>query len=642
MQDVAATNPVVRNVWNASPERRQRSLSGSMMRWCASLRMAAICICLAGVCQTCWSGDVCTVSGTQQVWQTTTVDVVGPTLSETHESPNPFLDFRLQILFTGPRGQQFQVPGFFAGDGNGGAQGNIWRVRFVPNQAGKWAYEVDFRHGDQIAVKLDPLSGTPVAGDKLSGTLNVAQRDPHAPGFRKWGRLEYVGSRYLKFANGPSWIRGGTDSPENFLAYAGFDNTPASHQFRAHRRHWRTGDPDWADGRGRAIIGAINYLADQHVNSIYFLTMNIGGDGQDVWPWAGTPDGNGSDNNDNLHFDVGKLRQWNIVFDHAQRRGIFLHFVLNEAETKNKRELDHGELKVERRLYYRELVARFGHHLALQWNLCEEYNLGFDLGADRIRQFADYLQAIDPYDHPITVHSAGDPLKALSFTFGDPRFSMTSVQLGHMRIDELTEAFLQATRQANRPLPISMDEFTVDVGTNQGHEPVDVPERHRKQKLWPTLLSGGMIEFILEDLLQTDRFDTPELEKLWQYTWYARKFLEQNTPFWDMETADQLVDGESTIEVGIGRKRKQRLGAQVLALPHRTYAVYLPAADGRGTLDLTHVEGTFTMRWYNPRNGQFEAPASTIEGGKQIEFGIPPRESGQDWAVLVQRKEMHR
>ena len=34
--------------------------------------------------------------------------------------------------------------------------------------------------------------------------------------------------------------------------------------------------------------------------------------------------------------------------------------------------LDQGELGVERKLYCRELVARFGHALALNWNLGEE------------------------------------------------------------------------------------------------------------------------------------------------------------------------------------------------------------------------------------------------------------------------------
>ena len=34
-----------------------------------------------------------------------------------------------------------------------------------------------------------------------------------------------------------------------------------------------------------------------NVNSIYFLPMNIGGDGKDVWPFAGRIDGKGSPEN---------------------------------------------------------------------------------------------------------------------------------------------------------------------------------------------------------------------------------------------------------------------------------------------------------------------------------------------------------
>ncbi len=172
------------------------------------------------------------------------------------------------------------------------------------------------------------------------------------------GTLNYADRHYLKFQDGPYWLRGGTDEPEDFLGYAGFDRTPPKHRYADHVSDWRDGDPDWGDRRGRGIIGALNYLAAQHVNSIYFLTMNVGGDGKDVWPWVGPIEPRGSADDDNLHFDVGKLRQWEIVFAHAQRLGIFLHFVFNEAEEANKRELDDGELGPERKLFYREMIAR--------------------------------------------------------------------------------------------------------------------------------------------------------------------------------------------------------------------------------------------------------------------------------------------
>lgn len=582
------------------------------------------------------SGPKVVQSGQTQVWKSVTLDFTGPSFRQTDSGPNPFLDYRLQVRFDGPSGRVYDVPGYFDGDGAGGEAGGVWRVRFTPDEAGEWRYRASFRKGDAIAVSLEAGAGEPADFDGVSGAFTAAPRDPEAPGFAKWGRLNYIRGHYLKFADGGYWIRGGTDSPENLLAYAGFDNTPPSHRYAEHANDWRPGDPDWGEGRGRAILGALNYLGSRHVNSMYFLTMNVGGDGQDVWPWAGRPDPAGSPANDNLHFDLGKLAQWEAVFGHAQRNGIHLHFVLNEAEEANKRELDDGELGVERKLYYREIVARFGHHLALQWNLCEEYNLQFDFGPERVRAFADYLRAVDPYDHPITVHSAGDPLEMLRFTFGDERFSMTSIQLNQRRIDELVEAFRQETAAAGRPLPVSMDEFTVDAGTNKSHIPVDDMDAQRKQKLWPTLLSGGMIEFILEGLLEVDSFKGRRAA-LWDYTWYARRFLEENTPFHEMSPADELVTGEGTIRVGLGGGKSFPLGAQVLATPGVLYAVYLPDAQPGARLDLSGAAGRFTLRWYNPRTGEFQGEETELVGGGLRLLGAPPADPREDWAALIRR-----
>jgi len=54
---------------------------------------------------------------------------------------------------------------------------------------------------------------------------------------------------------------------------------------------------------------------------------------------------------------------------------MYLHFKTQECEIVNL--LDNGELGPQRKLYYRELIARFGHHLALNWNLGEEVGLDY-------------------------------------------------------------------------------------------------------------------------------------------------------------------------------------------------------------------------------------------------------------------------
>jgi len=122
------------------------------------------------------------------------------------------------------------------------------------------------------------------------------------------------------------------------------------HRYEPHAADWRKGDPDWKDGRGRNIIGALNYLASKGVNSVYFLTYNIdGGDGRDTWMWTSPQVRD--------RYDVSKLAQWEIVFTHMDARGMQLHVITQETE--NDRVLGGSAgLNPVRKLYNRELIAR--------------------------------------------------------------------------------------------------------------------------------------------------------------------------------------------------------------------------------------------------------------------------------------------
>ena len=65
---------------------------------------------------------------------------------------------------------------------------------------------------------------------------------------------------------------------------------------------------------------------------------------------------------------------------------MYLHFKMQETENDDHitgghqgskpgqvpESLDGGNLGIQRKLYCRELIARFGHNLALNWNLGEE------------------------------------------------------------------------------------------------------------------------------------------------------------------------------------------------------------------------------------------------------------------------------
>jgi hypothetical protein len=311
------------------------------------------------------AGEKVQVSSELKTWHRVTLTFDGPESKE-EASPNPFLDYRLNAVFS--KGDKcYIVPGYYAADGDAGqssaTEGSKWRVHFAPDSPGRWSYIVSFRAGANIAVNTEPGAGSPGAIDGLTGTIEIAPTDKKAADLRGKGALQYVGQRYLKFAEtGEYFLKGGADSPENFLGYFEFDGTFDTagldrkgeatgeefiHRYQAHAGDWRDGDPTWQNGEGKNIVGALNYLASKGMNSVYFITYNLdGGDGKDVWPWT-RPD-------EKLRFDCSKLDQWEIVFSHMDSLGIMMHVLTQETE--NDQGLDGGDLGIQRKLYYRELT----------------------------------------------------------------------------------------------------------------------------------------------------------------------------------------------------------------------------------------------------------------------------------------------
>lgn len=569
-----------------------------------------------------------TISGDLKQWHPLNVDFAGPFANETDDGPNPFLDYRLIVEFSSPTGQNYSVPGFFAGNGNGDGTGNVWRAIFAADQPGTWNYRANFRQQSNLAVELDPNRGTPASFHGETGNFTVSGVDSSAPGFLRWGRLDYVADHYLKFRNGPYWIKTGTDSPENFLAYAGFDGTEDRggvrsgflHYYEPHRGDSRGDDPFFVsrdtgvDSRG--IIGALNYLSDQAVNSIYFLPMNLGGDGYDTHPFL-APERN---RYFKTHFDVSKLEQWNTVLNHAQRRGIALNVVLNETEIENREWQDNGEFGLERKLYYREMIARFGYLLAAKWNISEENNFSIDF----VREAAAYIAALDWTSKPVSIHTPPDRFENYFGVLGNPDITATSIQYSLDRAGEYTETWRRQSRDSGVPWVIDMDENDQGLLDNNADD-------LRKRVLYDVLFSGGNIEWyfgfggpVPGGDITVENFRTREA--MWAYSRHARSFLENNTSFHRMQPDDPSVSGESG-DFG---------GAEVFADPGNTYAIYLPRANRSAQLDTrgNGGSGPWEIRWYNPRNGQFESSETRNNSGR-LDLGRAPNSADEDWVVLV-------
>lgn len=561
------------------------------------------------------------VSGELRQWHRISITFEGPCSGE-NEAVNPFTDYRLNVTFT-QDDRTVVVPGFFAADGNAGETsadgGNRWRVHFAPDAPGQWSFSASFRTGPNIAVELDPVAGVPDSFDGLSGSINVAASDKTGSDLRAHGLLEYVDNHYFRFAtSGTNYIKGGADSPENFLGYFEFDNTfdlgglstpgliDGLHRFEPHVQDWQQGDPTWQGGKGMGIIGAINYLASQGMNSIYFLTFNVaGGDGQDTWIWT-TP-------SERLRVDCSKMDQWEIVFQHMDATGIQLHVVTQETE--NDQNLDGGSLGLERMLYYRELVARFSHHLAVIWNLGEENTNSV---AQRI-QFAEYIRAIDPYNHPITVHTLNNAGPAYyNGLYGEPAFEATSLQGNGASYNQWAIDIRNQSAAAGRPWAVFGDEQGPRVDADLGN--LDIL---RTDSLWGNLMGGGAgVEWYygyqgtFGDVQSEDWRAT---EPLWQQTRIALDFFHQYLPFSEMTPANELVSN-----------------GLCLAKPGEVYAIYRES-QGTVTLDLSADANAYEVRWYDTRNGGAlqDGSVATVQGPGFVDIGTPPNAMDEDWAALI-------
>ena len=568
------------------------------------------------------------VSGQLKKWHRITITFNGPMTSEDAEI-NPFLDCRLDVIFTNGK-KQYKVAGFYAADGNAGetsaTSGNKWRIHFVPDEQGSWNYSAIFAQGADIAIQ-------PFYGGKAfaTGKFDIGPSDKTAQDHRAKGMLRYSGKRYLQFAEtGDYFIKAGADSPENFLAYHEFDSTYDTeglkregeaqaekfiHTYQPHIKDWLKGDPTWHNDKGKGIIGALNYLAGKGMNSVYFVTYNIdGGDGKDTWPWT--------DPDERFRFDCSKLDQWEIVFSHMDRLGIMLHVITQEQE--NDQGLDGGKLGRQRKLYYRELVSRFAHHLGIVWNLGEENTNS----TAQQKAFAKYIHELDPYDHPVVLHTFPDnqekvygPLLGYEFIEG--------VSLQTTKAHEQTKMWLRRSSRTGRQWFACLDEIAkAGIGVKPDAEDYwhDGP---RKEYLWANLMAGGAgVEWYFGYKYPHNDLnceDWRSRKHMWDLTRYAVEFFQKYLPFVQMKHADEIT---SAINDYCFAKRGD------------IYAIYLPNG-GTTELDLGENMNTFSIKWYNPREGGklLDGSIESISGPGSHIIGLPPSGRNKDWVALIKLRQ---
>jgi hypothetical protein len=304
--------------------------------------------------------------------------------------------------------------------------------------------------------------------------------------------------------------------------------------------------------------------------------------------------------------------------------------------------LDCGNTGRERRLYLRELIARFGYELALNWNLGEENTQT----TVQQRSMIQYIHDVDPYDHHVVVHTFPNwqedvyqPLLGQTYLTG------VSLQNAWDATHQQTARWVRGSTAAGFPWVVANDEqgsastgVPPDPGypgftgkDNQGN-PVQSLHDIRKLTLWGNLMAGGAgVEYYFGYVLPDNDLTMENFrsrDKSWDYARIALGFFRsEKIPFWEMSGADLLVGNATNDNSVFG-----------FAKAGEIYLVYLPNG-GTADLDLTGVTGQFNVSWFDPRNGGAlkKGSIATVSGGKKVALGNAPNSPEEDWLAVVRK-----
>lgn len=594
------------------------------------------------------------ISGELKKWHKITLDLEGPQSSELAQ-PNPFTYYRLDVTFTHESGYPIlTIPGFYATDGDAqntsAKSGNIWRVHIAPEKTGKWNYLVSFKAGEGIVLKEGGVSAGYMDGKK--GSFEIDNSDKPTTDNRGKGRLDYVGTRYLQYQETKEFmLKAGADSPENMLHYTEFDGTLDGYgklgkDYLQLMKDWQPHAQDfepsmekftWKNGKGKNIMGAINYLATKGMNAFSFLTFSVDGDDGCVHPYLVKSDSvfikaskeSKAWEKALIHdrFDVSKLAQWDQVFEYSETKGMFLHFKTFENENASTMGKDY--LTDDRKLYYRELIARFGHHLALNWNLSEETNVDVSV----IKSTAAFIRNLDAYKHHVVQHTfppqhGKNKIEKPNYNYYyynlvgfQSELTGASLQLHKIDIHEEVKKWIELSEQTGKPWVICNDEqgYATDGITVDATHPSytgkieDNLDEIRGNVLWATLMAGGMgLEYYYGYNCETNDLNNQDhrsREKKYEEAKISLDFF-RKLPFTEMKSMDELTENKKDFVFG----KKDSL-----------YAIYIPKNENVSLM----LNGNWNIQWINPKNGEM--------GAKKKFMNQLTKPNTSDWVALISK-----
>ena len=510
-------------------------------------------------------------------------------ITNTGTYANKFTDVRLNVQYTAPSGRQVSFIGFHDGDGQGGQRGDVWKIRFMPDELGTWNYAYTWSDGS--------------AGG--SGSF-----------------------RAISAGAGRGVLRAYRDNPRWF-AYNGTDPVFLKSYYVG--AGGLTGVPiDWT------AQNIYSKLVSRGYNHVQLNMLPIGWTGQKPADapadhiskplWRETP-------------RVQNLDVWKRLEQHVHwlnERNVGINFFMGLDPKPSGSPDQYFALErftsmsaADQSFYISYIAARLAPYANIAgWNYTWETD-GFS-GEDRLMElFAQH----DPWNHLGTYH---DEAPATN-NFDNAKFGFAGIENheyfgnsgGNPARDSASH--YQSTIDSYRNKPVYMVEGN---GLWRACWAREDAEQSITRAAWAVTLAGG--SFTWQDTPDCD-FGDPASDI---FTWPASnpmvnrvgalyQVMTQDTAFHRMTPHNELLgDCWATFDRN-GTVPSSPCFA--LAEPGKQYVVY---KENGGTFSLSIAAGSYTATWIDTRAGTRQpANGGTVDGAASVKFTAPSTSS--DWVLLL-------
>lgn len=316
-------------------------------------------------------------------------------------SPNPF-DLIVSAQVTAPSGRRYTVPGFFDGNGAGGAIGNVFKVRIYTDEAGAWSWT-----SSSSVPGLNGQSGTISVSGQQTGAFGQGPivENPARPRtfMYREGRPVFLTGKFLDSA---------APNPIKFSHTMFSEKLTESNRQAMFSRHLGMG-----------------------LNKINVYLANKGDYGSvSTTPWVGT-----ATSNDRTRFDLARWRTYDQWVAKMRDAGVLAHlwFFADDSGFGNLPDADRQRL-------IRYAMARLSGYVNTAFVVALEWQEGWS--TTEVSSFANFTHQNNPWARLVSVHGTPGNFSFASALWAD----YMDIQAGN----SITHGALYKSTMTNRTLAI--------------------------------------------------------------------------------------------------------------------------------------------------------------------------------------------